>query len=65
MTEIDEKTKIPISLLVTIVTLAFGVGIAWAQISELRSKQETYMDIEQKIDRRLSRIEGKLGVISE
>lgn len=55
---LSEKSKITIGLCITVLSLAFSMGIAWAQISELKDK----ITVIESIDRRLSRIEGKLGV---
>lgn len=65
MNEITERTRLPLSLIILILSLAFGVGAAWSQIADLKMKQDTYTSIVLNIDRRLSNIEGKLGVKSE
>lgn len=62
MSEINERTRLPLSLIFTIIGLAFSVGVAWAQISDVKMKQDAYMTLLQNIDRRLSNIEGKLEV---
>lgn len=69
MRSITERTMLPLSLIISL-----GGGIAWftslyslsesnsERIAELTKKQEYYLQFIQTIDRRLSRIEGKLGV---
>lgn len=66
---ISEKTLIPISLVMTIVT-----GVSWATniysktvdhqdaIEELEKNQDKLTNIMISIDKRLSRIEWKLGI---
>lgn len=56
--EISELSKITVGLCITILGLSFWMGVAWAEIGGLKSK----MSLLDSIDRRLSRIEGKLGV---
>lgn len=66
---ISEKTLIPISLLMIIA----GVIVAFTTLSNVSSATETRLsrfiefqgkrnDVLEKIDRRLSRIEGKMGI---
>jgi hypothetical protein len=69
MKEITEKTLIPISLVVVIIG-----GVAWftslyskaasleTSLDDVKRTQESYIQYMQRIDHRLSRIEGKLGV---
>lgn len=56
--EVTENTRIPVSLVAALGALVFWVGVAWAQIADLKEK----MTVVQSIDNRLSRIEGKLGL---
>lgn len=55
---ISEHSRITLSLCIVVLGLSFSVGIAWAKIAELEKRT----DVLTSIDRRLSRIEGKLGV---
>lgn len=61
MGEVNEKTKVPLSLLIVILGATFSVGVAWAQLAEIRAKQDRYTAALENIDQRLSNIEGRLG----
>lgn len=61
MATFSESSKLTVGLTIAILTVAFWVGVTWSQVQDLRQK----VDLFQSIDRRLSRIEGKLGVNQE
>jgi len=55
---IDEKTKFTLSMVMSIVALAFSIGVAYAKLNQITSLEQVIRNV----DQRLSRIEGKLGV---
>lgn len=61
-TLLTEKSRITLGLAVILITLAFSMGIAYSQIADLRLEQFNYRNTVERIDKRLSRIEGHLGV---
>lgn len=58
MRQIDEKTKISMSFVLSLLAFAFSVGIAWAKVNQIT----TLEDVIRNVDQRLSRIEGRLGI---
>ena len=72
MNKITENTLIPVSLVILLLGGIVWLTSIYAQASQaaeavkaLTFKQEDYNRLIENIDRRLSRIEGKLGVRSE
>lgn len=73
MKTIDETTKLPIKLLITLVSIIVGLAIWGTRLEAKIDSHETSddkrvelieqrMEVIQSIDRRLSRIEGKLNI---
>ena len=69
---LNEKTLLPISLVVILLGGVFWLSTVFAQVrvnadrlKELREDQKLYLKTVQKIDRRLSNIEGGLGIKSK
>lgn len=62
MTKNAETYGIWATSLLTMLGVIFGFGVAWAQLDDVRKKQDAYTENLQRIDQRLSRIEGHLGV---
>lgn len=69
MKKISEGTLVPLSLVLTIAGGAFWISSVYSmaatnskEIQMLRDKQDQYYEEIQKVDERLSRIEGKLGI---
>ena len=69
--EINEKTRIPLSLVLTIclgvawlVRLESRVNVDSKQIEDTASLQKKHLETVQSINTRLSRIEGKLRIVS-
>jgi len=58
MLTINEKAKFSLSIVISIVALAFSVGLAWAKVNQIAELEKVI----RSVDTRLSRIEGKLGV---
>ena len=73
---IDSKTLVPLGLVGSCVVILVG-AILWlanvssaatvntSKLTTLEQRQEKYKDTLDRVDRRLSRIEGKLGIIIE
>lgn len=68
---ISEKSLIPLSLLFIVMTAVSGITLVYAQVQadkqellNLRKQQDDYARVVISIDKRLSRIEGSLGVKS-
>lgn len=67
--KITEETVVPLGLVIA----AVG-GVIWlttiltnseantGEIKDLKERQDRYLELVQKIDQRLSRIEGKMGI---
>lgn len=67
--KITEGTLIPISFvcvlaggIVWLTALASDTKMTKQQVEEINQKQDSYMSEIRKVDERLSRIEGKLGI---
>lgn len=69
---LNEKTLIPLSLVVTFMGAIIWLTTVFAQVRtngeklrEVKDNQRVYIDTVQQIDRRLSNIEGRLGIKSK
>lgn len=60
---ITENTKVSFGLLASVIAIVFWLVIE--KVKAIEEKQESYVQIVQRIDVRLGRIEGKLGVNGE
>lgn len=67
--KITETTLFPLSLVILIAGGVFWLSSVYStasttkdEVTLLRQKQDEYYDAIQKVDERLSRIEGKLGI---
>jgi hypothetical protein len=72
MQKISGETLVPLSLIAVLTGAIFLVATLFSNqksnaeaIEKIETKQDKYTDIVQKIDTRLGRIEGKLGVRDE
>lgn len=66
---LNEKTLIPISMVVAFTGAIMWLSTVFAQVKtngeklkELKQNQKVYIDTVQRIDRRLSNIEGRLQI---
>lgn len=69
---LNEKTLVPISLVIVLGGGIFWLSTVFAQvrhngvkINEINNDQKVYLQTVQQIDRRLSNIEGRLGIESK
>jgi len=69
---LNEKTLLPLSLVITFTAAAVWLTSVFAQVrtngeklKEVKENQKRYIDTVQRIDRRLSKIEGRLGIKSK
>lgn len=69
---LNEKTLVPLSLVAAFAGAVMWLTTVFAQVrtngerlKEVRTNQQTYIETVQQIDRRLSNIEGRLGIKSK
>lgn len=60
--KITEKSYISLKLFIAVIPLAFFLAMIYQKAVATSERIDAYTDYLQKIDRRLSRIEGALGV---
>lgn len=62
LSEISEKTVVPISLVLVLMGAVFWLSQIHSRMDEIEQIENEYNGTIKHIDQRLSRIEGKLGV---